>query len=92
VLLFRVDTVPEKAVRLDHTRVAEGELTGHCHEAVGEGVELLEKDGVLYLVAPKGARVRHQEHAPIEVPEGTYRIGQTQEYDHFQEEARRMRD
>lgn len=92
VLLFPVGVLPEKAVRLDHTRIAEGEVTGHCHEAVGEGVELVEKEGTLYLVAPQGAQVTHQEHAPLELPAGVYRVGRTREYDHFAEEARQVRD
>ena len=92
VLLFSGATVPAGAARLPHTRLAEGEVTGHCHEAVGEGVELLERDGVLYLVAPNGGEVTHQEHATVEVPAGTYRVGRVQEYDHFAEEARDVRD
>jgi len=92
VLLFSDATVPAGASRLPHTRLAEGEVTGHCHEAVGEGIELVEKDGTLYLVAPNGGTVTHQEHAPVEIPAGTYRVGIVREYDHFAEEARQVQD
>lgn len=92
VLLFPGAQIPARAIRLGHMRLAEGEVTGHCHEAVGEGVELVEHDGTLYLSAPQGATVTHQEHAPVTLQPGAYRVGHVREYDHFAEEARRVAD
>ena len=92
VLLFSGATVPAGSTRRPHTRLAEGEVTGHCHEAVGDGVELVERAGVLYLVAPHGGEVTHQEHATVEIPAGTYRVERVKEYDHFAEEARQVED
>jgi hypothetical protein len=79
----------KNAKKLPHTRLAEGEATGHYHEAVGEGVALYE-DGTLE--APNGAEVHHQEHAPITVTPGEYHRSIVLEYDHFQEEARMVAD
>lgn len=78
---------------LPHRRLAEGEMTGHYHEATGDGVLLLElPDGVILLDAPTGSTVTHQEHGPLAVPAGEYERVIVQEYDHFAEEARDVRD
>lgn len=78
-----------KRKKLDHTILAEGEHTGHRHQAHGEGVALYD-DGVLE--APHGAEVTHQEHAPLAIPAGIYDKSGVLEYDHFQKEARQVRD
>lgn len=93
VLMRQVEAVPQEAKpKAGRAILAHGEVTGHCHEAIGEGVEVFERDGVLYLSAPNGATVKHEEHKPITVPPGNYQIGIVQEYDHFAEEARRVAD
>lgn len=74
--------------------LAHGEVTGHCHQLTeaSDGL-LVEVDGVLYLrVGAGGAEIVHEEHRPITVPPGEYRVGRVQEYDHFAEEARRVVD
>ena len=70
-----------------------GEATGHKHVARGRGVAVLDApDGTRYLHAPKGARITHEEHKPIDVPPGDYTITGVREYDHFAEEAREVVD
>lgn len=74
--------------------LAHGEVTGHAHRLTeaSDGL-LVEVDGALYLrVGPGGAKITHEEHKPVTVPEGEYRIGRVLEYDHFAEEARDVRD
>ena len=78
-----------KRKKLARAVLAEGEHTGHFHEAHGDGVALYD-DGVLE--APHGAEVTHQEHAPVTVPPGTYDRSIVQEFDHFAEEARNVAD
>jgi hypothetical protein len=97
VLLEKIGAIPHrKEAKLKrHVRgwvLAEGEATGHAHEVIGDGVEVYEHDGVLYLSAPNGGTVKHEEHKTITVPPGNYRVGIVQEYDHFAEEARQVRD
>lgn len=75
--------------QLERAILAHGEHTGHFHEAHGDGVALYD-DGVLE--APQGAEVLHQEHAPLTVLPGTYERSIVQEYDHFAEEVRQVRD
>lgn len=64
------------------TRVvlAEGEVTGHNHtiEAVP-----LEIDGVMWIVAPEAAPVKHQEHAPARLDPGQWLVAAQAEPDIF---------
>lgn len=92
VYLVPVDVVPKGAKKLKHCILAEGEVTGHCHAVVGDGVELFEKDGVLYCSAPNGAVVTHEEHKTIEVPNGISRVGIQREVDPFEQEIRNVAD
>lgn len=93
VLLRSCATIPGKAKKKTDTIVAYGEVTNHKHEVIGEGVEVFEDEtGVLYVSAPSGGRIRHEEHDPIELPPGNYTISIVQEYDHFAEEARNVAD
>jgi hypothetical protein len=78
-----------KRKKLEKAILAHGEVTGHYHEAHGDGVALYD-DGVLE--APHGAEVTHQEHAPVAIPPGTYDRSIVVEYDHFAEEARNVAD
>jgi hypothetical protein len=79
--------------KLPHTRLAEGEVTGHYHEAVGAGVALYETaDGDRFLSAPGGAEIIHQEHRVVTLPPGDFDRLIVQEYDHFAEESRAVVD
>jgi len=51
-----------------------------------------EHDGRLYLRAPTGTAVSHQEHETVVLPAGDYEIARVEEYDHFAEEARQVAD
>ena len=72
-----------------------GEATGHHHSAVATpGLNLYEDDfGVLWCSVPEdGVTVKHQEHKPVTLKEGNYRIGIVQEVDHLADEVRQVRD
>lgn len=74
--------------------LASGEVTGHAHRLTetSDGL-LVEINGQLYLsVGVGGAAIVHEEHLPIMLPPGDYKIDRVQEYDHFAEEARSVRD
>ena len=69
--------------------LAEGETTGHRH-AIHEQVTMFRDDGLardipggLYVghvrVEGASARLVHEEHAPIELPRGTYRVRRQRE-------------
>jgi hypothetical protein len=82
VLIAAVDTIPPGAVMRPNCVLAEGELTGHSHRVDQTGVaELHECGGVMYLqVLASEAKVVHQEHGAITLPQGVYTVWQQREY------------
>lgn len=100
VLIKPIEKLPtEKSEFVETGVLAYGEVTGHSHkisdydvESDNPSVEVLKILGSLYVVAKKEWTVRHEEHHPIVVPPGTYKIGIVREYDHFSEEARSVAD
>jgi len=100
VLIKRVDSIPTGANKVGRNHgkygrgryiLAEGETTGHAH-AITQEVELFEKDGILYMKNNDQVEVEHEEHGNVQVPDGIWRVDIVQEYDHFEEEARRVMD
>lgn len=93
VCMLPVEDIPGECEKKNHTILAEGEATGHAHRAKGAGCTVFEAPtGELFLDAPNGAEVTHEEHGPHSLPPGKYKIGIVQEYDHFMEESREVRD
>jgi hypothetical protein len=92
VTIKPVDAIPDRANATDSRVLAEGEATGHKHVAEAEDVRLFLHEGTLYMSAPMGTTVVHEEHGPLIIPPGEYQIGIVREYDHFAEEARRVID
>lgn len=79
LLLVQVNAIPENAVALSHLVLAEGEVTGHAHRA-DTGV-LYERDGNLYLdVSEAKATLSHEEHGPIELECGCWKVIRQVEY------------
>ena len=71
--------------------IAEGESTGHAH-VVDDDIELYEKKGVLYLKTEKEVQVQHEEHKPVTIGKGIWKVGIVREYDPFKEEERPVED
>jgi len=83
IYIARVPLIPtEAALRSDLTLV-EGELTGHVHQVEEFGTAAVyEFRGDLFLdvFAPR-ARIVHDEHGPVELEQGFYRVWRQREYD-----------
>jgi len=99
VIGIAVSKIPESAKAVKATSrglvLAEGEVTGHFHGiAQAPEVDLLkDTDGTLYLSIREGkATLRHQEHGPIQIPVGKYKIGGVVEIDPFENEIRQVAD
>lgn len=68
--------------------LAEGEATGHAHAIADAGATLYRPASdqadidarFLQIVAEAGVELRHEEHAPITLPAGTYRVIRQREY------------
>ena len=84
VLLVPAEAVPTgaKSVRRDGGRVilAYGEVTGHAHAIRSTAARLLEAQEERYLVTSDTVTLEHEEHGPIAIAPGTYRVVIQREY------------
>jgi hypothetical protein len=82
VLMAKIDGIPRGASKLPHLILAEGERTGHHHQIENpDSAELFEADGTLYLsVLGDEAVVVHEEHGPIRLGRGAYRVWMQREF------------
>lgn len=86
VLIERIEALPAvelKPVPREHGRcvLAHGEATGHHHSFGAATAALLEAPtGERFLTLGSRAQLTHQEHDPITVPAGTYRVQRQREY------------
>jgi hypothetical protein len=85
ILVELIPALPEKLTREKakdgRLIVAEGELTGHHHSVAARNGQLYrDVAGILYLLILKKALMKHQEHGPIELPPGAYRVTRQREY------------
>lgn len=105
VLFFAVDSIPKglkkkKAIIPGLATFAEGETTSHHHSAIVEKTDagadniILYEDekGVLWCKVNEETTVTHQEHKPVTLSPGNYRVGIVREYDPFEKEIRSVRD
>jgi hypothetical protein len=92
LLVQSADEIPAVARRLHHLVLAEGELTGHSHRvAESDAAELFQAaDGLFLRVSGPRATLVHQEHGPIPLATGTYRVWRQREYS--PSEIRTVRD
>lgn len=94
VLIKPVKGIPNiKTKKKLKTKVlVEGEETGHAHRITSGKHELYAIGQTIYLQALAEVTVKHEEHEPIILPKGTYKIDQVREVDHFKDQVRRVVD
>lgn len=82
VLVEEVKSIPKGAVKRTHLVLAEGEMTGHAHRIAEPGsAEVYQDEASMYLrVLAWSATLIHQEHGPIPLPRGEYRVWRQREY------------
>lgn len=87
LLVASVESIPPDLRPLQHLVLAEGELTGHSHRvAEPDSARLYQSKSdhspsELYLrVIEDRATLIHQEHGPIALPRGLYRVWRQREY------------
>ena len=84
VLILSVDSIPKtiRSIERDHLTLALGEATGHSHTITCEKAELLEDVTTLerWMTLPSETEIVHQEHFPITIPPGNYRVIRQVEY------------
>lgn len=87
IFIVRVPAIPEAVKKsvLPHGILVHGELTGHSHRLEDPKASALysgdRQIGELFLDASSGgARIVHEEHGPIDLPSGLYRVWRQREY------------
>lgn len=92
VLIEEVPTLPKVREKLPHTILAHGEVTGHCHRIKESGAAdfYTTSEGFYLHVRGESATVVHEEHRPITLTAGYYRVWRQREYS--PEEIRVVRD
>jgi hypothetical protein len=84
-VLFEADTLIGALPARDGDVLFQGEATGHTHRVVspdGSARILVASEAMLLLeVGPAGATIVHEEHRPLALEAGTYRVWRQREYD-----------
>jgi len=82
VMIAAARAIPEGAKLQPNTVLAYGEITGHSHRIQDpRSAELWEQGGMLFLnVTADSATVIHEEHKPITLGRGLYRVWMQREY------------
>lgn len=69
-------------LKLPHRVLARGESTGHEHKITSGQAVLIEKGPMLFLrVLSETATLSHEEHQPIQIPQGTWMVRIQREYE-----------
>lgn len=81
VLLATVEQIPARAERQPTLVLAQGEVTGHSHRVEDARKAQVWKYGAqVFLEVQHETRIVHQEHKPLVLPPGLYRVWQQREY------------
>ncbi len=94
VVIKKIERIPEfdSMQTKDDNVLAEGEVTGHMHKLFGEVDLRQDNDQNLYFEVKEDVTLKHQEHSPILIGPGFYKVEIQKEFDHFREEARNVLD
>lgn len=97
ILFEKIDEVDSSKQNLDTKTVALGEITGHSHSFNKQSQILLSKKvdedvPTQLVVLDESAQLTHQEHLPINIPQGIYRIRREQSYNPFLKNIQRSAD
>lgn len=76
----------EEAAENGRVVLARGERTGHAHTMAADRVCFFREDGsgggggFIKVAGPAPVELTHEEHAPLAIPPGNYRVVQQHEY------------
>lgn len=99
VLLMQVDSLPVGGIsaalspRNGRYILADGESTGHAHAVPAiAGVLLFQFQKDMFLKTDVEIQITHEEHQPVMVDPGIWRVGRVVEVDPFENEIRQIMD
>jgi hypothetical protein len=83
IYIESVRCLPDGAVKRFSTVLADGELTGHRHRILDfRTASVFDARGEMFIdVVTERAEVVHEEHGPIVLNRGVYRVWRQREYD-----------
>jgi hypothetical protein len=79
LLITKIDSLPTGLKEIPSGIVLRGEVTGHAHRLV-DGDVFSDKNGLLYLAVANIGQLVHEEHKPIKLSKGLYKIVRQREY------------
>ncbi len=89
LLFMAIPELPESLIEWKGKVIAWGDVTGHSHRLL-DGRVLSDAQGALFLEVACATQIIHQEHSPIHLSEGFYRVIRQREY--TPEAIRQVRD
>ena len=96
ILFMRVKEIPQGIAIADDKIIAHGEATGHTHrfeDTEGETVQVYGGETDKFVVIDSAqAILHHNEHKPITLPKGTYKVIKQREYDIMNDVVQQVRD
>ncbi len=100
VLLQQIETIEPHAREREKTEdakkgiVQRGQSTGHRHviDLTEPGVEIFETWREKFIAAERAFTISHEEHKPLTLPPGYYRVKIAREFDYLAHAARKAID
>lgn len=93
LLIEKIDKFTDKLKERKDKIVERGEATGHAHRITGNGLVLEYPTGeTLIKSLDNTVQIVHEEHKPIEIPKGIYKVTRQREYDAFEKASRTILD
>jgi hypothetical protein len=80
ILFKKIQKLPNQLKEKSDKVVAEGEETGHAHVLVNGAVFELLNSKNLYIKSEQNTRIIHEEHLPIKLESGNYKVIRQREY------------
>jgi len=81
ILIMEIADIPEDAQKQTTNIVARGEVTGHTHRlSAGAQAAIMMAGASMYIECLKQSKLLHDEHAPIDLPVGNYKVVRQQEF------------
>lgn len=107
VILIPIEALPAGLQKQEGLKVQLGETTGHSHKFVDADLAEIFFDPAqvpdtaritpaeakfVFIKGGKEIQLLHEEHKPLSVPPGIYKVDIVREYDYDKEETRRVVD
>ncbi|MHA1255173.1 MAG: hypothetical protein ACTSPS_06180, partial [Promethearchaeota archaeon] len=80
ILFKKIDTLPKSITEKLDNVVAEGEVTGHAHLLMNGALFEVINSEDLIIQAGENTKLIHNEHLPIKLEQGNYRVIRQREF------------